>query len=262
MNKKYLITGLALFLVLIILSLVAFNLNQPSSDYPRSYTYRIVDVYPHTTPAYTQGLVFEDGFLFESIGGWGSSYLRKTELETGVILQQYNLPDEYFGEGLVIVNNTLIQLTWLSERGFVYDKETFDLLHTFNYQTQGWGLTFDGTKLIMSDGSSTLFFLDPFTYEKIGEISVKDGDEPVTELNELEYINNEIYANIWKEDKIAIVDPQTGIVKGWIDLTDLYGPRGYDDVLNGIAYDEKTNRLFITGKNWPYLYHIEVIPSE
>jgi len=266
MDKKHLITGLLIIVIFVAaISVVALNLNQNSSpsDLPRFYNYKIINVYPRSTTAYTQGLVFDDdGFLFESVGGWGSSYLRKIDLETGDILKEHKLSDEYFAEGLVIVNNTLIQLTWLSERGFVYDKETFDLLRTFDYQTQGWGLTFDGERLIMSDGSSTLFFLDPLTYDKIGEITVKDGDAPVTELNELEYINNKIYANIWKEDKIAIIDPHTGTVKGWIDLTGLYGPRGYDDVLNGIAYDEQTNRLFITRKIWLYLYHVEITPAE
>jgi len=266
MDKKHLIIGLLIIVIFVAaISVVALNLNPPSSpsNLPRFYNYKIINVYPHSTTAYTQGLVFDDdGFIFESVGGWGSSYLRKIDLETGDILKEHKLSDAYFAEGLVLVNNTLIQLTWLSELGFVFDKETFDLLHTFDYETQGWGLTFDGERLIMSDGSSTLVFLDPLTYDKIGEISVKDGEVPVTELNELEYINNEIYANIWKEDKIAIIDPQTGTVNGWIDLTGLYGPRGYDDVLNGIAYDEKTNRLFITGKNWPYLYHVEIVPAE
>lgn len=265
MDKKYLITGLILTIICVaVLSVVALNLNQNSSpsDLPALYDYKIINIYPHSNTAYTQGLVFDDGFLFESVGGWGSSYLRKIDLETGEILKAHKLSDEYFAEGLVLVENKLIQLTWLSQRGFVYDKESFNLLQTFSYPTQGWGITFDGEKLIMSDGSSTLFFLDPVTYENIGEINVKDGDIDVTELNELEYINNNVYANIWKEDTIAIIDPETGNVKGWIDLTGIYEPRGYDDVLNGIAYNEKTNSLFITGKNWSYLYQIELIPKK
>jgi glutamine cyclotransferase len=220
-----------------------------------------VKTYPHDTAAFTQGLIYDNGFLFESTGGFGVSSLRRVDLETGTVLQQYNLPN-YFCEGLTLVGDTLIQLTWQSQIGFVYDKETFTLIGNFSYPTEGWGLTFDGNRLIMSDGSSKLLFLDPLTYQKTGEVNVLDGDKPITNINELEYINGDIYANIWMSQKIAIINPQTGQVKGWLDLTGI-NPQPItnpDSVLNGIAYDQETGRLFVTGKNWSYLYQIEIKP--
>jgi len=220
-----------------------------------------VQIYPHDTTAFTQGLVYDNGILYESTGGFGDSSLRKINLEGGTILQQLNLPN-YFCEGLTIINNNLIQLTWKSQIGFIYDKETLALIGNFSYQTEGWGLTFDGNKLIMSDGSSKLIFLDPLTYQKVGEVNVLDGNTPITSINELQYINGDIYANIWLTQKIAIINPQTGQVKGWIDLTGIsqHPVTNPDSVLNGIAYDQQTNRLFVTGKNWSNLYHIELIP--
>jgi glutamine cyclotransferase len=226
-----------------------------------NYTYTVVKTYPHDTSAFTQGLVYDNGVLFESTGGFGDSSLRKVNLEDGCILQQYNIPN-YFCEGLTLVNDTLVQLTWQNQIGFIYNKETFTLLGNFSYKTEGWGLTFDGNKLIMSDGSAKLTFLDPQTYQKIGEINVLEGNTPITNINELEYINGDIYANIWLTQKIAIINPQTGQIKGWIDLTGInqHPTTNPDSVLNGIAYDQQTNRLFVTGKNWPNIYHIEIKP--
>ncbi|MDR1991945.1 MAG: glutaminyl-peptide cyclotransferase [Nitrososphaerota archaeon] len=233
----------------------------PTPNNVIQYTFRVVQTYPHDIAAFTQGLVYVNGSLFESTGRFGESSLRRVDLETGAVLQRYDVPN-YFCEGLTIVDNTLIQLTWQNQIGFIYDIETFALLGNFSYPTEGWGLTFDGTKLIMSDGSSKLIFLDPLTYQKIGEVNVLDGDKQITNINELEYINGDIYANIWLTQKIAIINPQTGQVKGWIDLTGINSQllTDPDSVLNGIAYDQETGRLFVTGKNWSYLYQIELKP--
>jgi len=206
-------------------------------------------------------LIFDKGALYESTGGLGASYLRRVDLQTGNVLQQYQLPSEYFGEGLTVVNGRLIQLTWLNHIGFVYDEDTFALLGNFTYTTEGWGLTYNGSDLVMSDGSSTLYFLDPTTYQTVGQVTVKDGNTPITNLNELEYVNGDIYANVWHTQKIAIINPQTGQVKGWLDLTSIYQPdlsSSPDAVLNGIAYDQQTGHLFVTGKDWPNLYEIKV----
>ncbi|MGD6853224.1 MAG: glutaminyl-peptide cyclotransferase [Candidatus Bathyarchaeia archaeon] len=234
----------------------------PSQSTALQYTYTVVNTYPHDTSAFTEGLVYDKGALFESTGGWGTSSLRRVDLETGHVLQQTNLASEFFGEGLAAVGDSLVQLTWQNHVGFVYDKETFDVEGNFTYQTDGWGLTYDGTHLIMSDGSANLYFLDSTTYQKTGEVTVTDGGTPVANLNELEYINGDVYANVWMQQKIAIINPQTGQVKGWIDLTGLYQTPSSnpDAVLNGIAYDKAGDRLFVTGKDWPNLYQIEIKP--
>ncbi|MCW3984658.1 MAG: glutaminyl-peptide cyclotransferase [Candidatus Bathyarchaeota archaeon] len=224
-----------------------------------TYTYQIINTYPHDTNAFTQGLVFHQGVLYESTGGYGNSYLRRVDISSGNVLQEFKLSNAFFGEGLALVNNSLIQLTWLEHTGFVYDKETFSLVGNFSYNTEGWGLTYDGTKLIMSDGSSTLYFMDPTTYAITGQITVKDGNKPVNYLNELEYVNGDVYANIFLEQKIAIFNPQTGQVKSWIDLSGIHQSSDLNSVLNGIAYDQQNDRLYITGKNWPNLYQIKIV---
>lgn len=259
MKKVYL--GLVLVLVAVVAAgLVWVSLiNKPTATQEViNYSFSVVNVYPHDAEAFTQGLVFLDGYLYEGTGLWGQSELRKVELETGEVLQRYKLPDEYFGEGIAIVDERIMQLTWLDRTGFIYDKETFRLIGNFSYSTEGWGLTYDGTHLVMSDGSSTLYFLNPTSFEVTRQIEVKDGDSTVTYLNELEYINGDIFANIWLEQKIAIINPQTGQVKGWIDLTEIYQPNNPEAVLNGIAYDAQNNRLFVTGKNWPNIYEIKL----
>ena len=226
------------------------------------YTYKVVNTYPHDQSAFTEGLVFEDGVLYEGTGLNGYSNLRIVKLETGETLQIYELPPQFFGEGVTIYGNKIIQLTWKSHIGFVYDKYSFKLMQDFNYPDEGWGITHDGKHLIMSDGSSTLHFLDPETFKEIGQIEVSANDIPVTRINELEYIQGEIYANIWQTERIARINPLTGQVISWIDLKGILSPEDHSetvDVLNGIAYDAKNSRLFVTGKFWPKLFEIELI---
>jgi len=237
----------------------------PPNPPPQGYTFKLVASYPHDAKAFTQGLCYEDGFLYEGTGRYGESTLRKVALATGEVLQSHALDAAYFGEGIAIVGDRIVQLTWRTKIGFVYDKATFGLLDNFNYNTEGWGITYDGSRLIMSDGSSKLHFLDPTTFEETGTLRVMDHGLPVTQLNELEYVEGEIYANVWKTDRIARITPATGEVVGWIDLKDLAAEVRAEapmDVLNGIAYDASAKRLFITGKLWPKIYEFEMIPIE
>jgi glutamine cyclotransferase len=239
---------------------VADSDNKSINEVP-VYGYKIVNSYPHDPEAFTQGLVYEDGFIYEGTGLHGRSSLRKVELETGRILQNHNLPDQYFGEGLTIHGDKITQLTWRSNVGFVYDKGNFTLIEKFNYPTEGWGITHDDKNVIMSDGSDTLYFLDPITHKETNRVKVRYEGRPVTRLNELEYIHGEIFANIWFTDIIARISPKTGKVMGWIDLrglSDDFGPRRSNQVLNGIAYDDKGDRLFVTGKLWPKIYEIKL----
>ncbi|MFH0778026.1 MAG: glutaminyl-peptide cyclotransferase [Candidatus Eisenbacteria bacterium] len=226
------------------------------------FDYSVKRVYPHARDAFTQGLVFESGFLYESTGGHGTSSLRKVELETGRVVMTKRLPGEYFAEGLTIHGNRLIQLTWQSHKGFVYDKATFRQLREFGYPTEGWGMTHNDTHLIMSDGTASLRFLDPETFAEVNVIEVTAGGDAVLGLNELEFINGEIYANVWLTDQILIVSPITGEVRGRLDLTGLLPPedraRPDVDVLNGIAYDAENDRIFVTGKRWPKMFEIGI----
>jgi len=229
------------------------------------YTYRVVASYPHDRMAFTQGLVVEDAVLYEGTGLYGRSTLRRVELETGGILMVRTLPPNIFGEGITIYRNKIVQLTWQSNVGFVYSKNNFELLKEFYYPTEGWGITHDGKRLIMSDGTSTLRFLDPETFEEIGEVEVLNDQGPLKNLNELEYVRGEIYANVWRTSRIARIDPQTGKVIGWIELKGILGSEDQSDLisdLNGIAYDAKNDRLFVTGKLWPKLFEIELIPHQ
>lgn len=228
-------------------------------------SYRVVHTYPHDSNAFTQGLVFADGMLYESTGLRGRSSLRMVDLKTGQVLQKHELPAQYFGEGLTDWKNDLIQLTWQAHVGFVYDRFSFRLLRTFTYPWEGWGLTHDSRHLIESDGSATLHLLDPTTFKPVGQIKVTDAGKPVGNLNELEYIGGEIYANVWMTDRIARISPKTGKVIAWIDLRGLLPAserQNRDAVLNGIAYDHRTNQLFVTGKLWPKLFEIKVIPAK
>jgi glutamine cyclotransferase len=226
--------------------------------------YRIVHTYPHDPQAYTQGLLYEDGYLYESTGLNGRSSLRMVDLETGRVLQRTTVQANYFAEGLAPWGSTLIQLTWQSHIAFVYDRFSFRLLHTFNYEGEGWGLTEDGKNLILSDGTANLRFFDPATFREVRHIVVKDHGTQITQLNELEYVHGEIYANVWHTDRIARISPASGKVLGWIDLTGLLAPGQVTDpeaVLNGIAYDATNDRLFVTGKLWPKLFEIKIIPQ-
>jgi glutamine cyclotransferase len=265
--KKPLAIAILLIVVIIVLSasiLVILNSNNASAKSTLiHYTYTIVNTYPHDTSAYTEGLFYSDGFLYESTGIYGNSSLRREDLTTGNVVQEYILPAQYFGEGIAIVNNTIIQLTWQSNIGFIYNKTTFALLGNFTYPTQGWGLTYDGKNLIMSDGTDHLYFLNPATFQQTGQIQVHDGNTPVVNINSLDYINGEVYANIWLTNTIAIINPDTGQVKAWINLTGLPDENNSNPnaVLNGIAYDQQNNRLFVTGKDWPNLYQIKLIPQ-
>jgi glutaminyl-peptide cyclotransferase len=225
--------------------------------------YRIVRAYPHDPNAFTQGLVFVDGHLYESTGLNGRSSLRMVDLQTGRVLQHHDLPPEYFGEGLTNWDGSLVQLTWKAGTAFVYDRFSFALQRSLHYAGEGWGLTQDGKSLIMSDGSPVLRFLDPRTFRELRRMSVIDENgQPVLNLNELEYIHGDIYANVWHTDRIARISPRTGKVLGWIDLSGLIDKSQLSDldaVLNGIAYDSKWDRLFVTGKLWPKLFEIKVV---
>lgn len=236
----------------------------PPSQTP-TYTYRIIQAYPHDREAFTQGLIFQNGVLYESTGLRGRSSLRRVDLETGEVLQILPLANQYFGEGITLYEDKIYQLTWQSRVGFVYDEESFELLQEFSYPTEGWGITHDGQRLIVSDGTATLYFWDPETLEEIGRVQVRDQGKPVTWLNELEYVQGEIYANVWQTNRIARIEPQTGQVVGWVLLQGLLTPedlRQPVDVLNGIAYDAANDRLFVTGKLWPKLLEIELVPVE
>lgn len=224
--------------------------------------YQIVHAYPHDPDAYTQGLIYVDGSLYESTGRNGKSSIRKVDLSTGRVLQHYELSEKYFGEGLTDWDGELIQLTWKAGLGFVYDRSTFAWKRSFQYTGEGWGLTHDEKQLILSDGTPVLRFLNPETFVETKRLTVTDEGQPVTEINELEYVHGEIYANIWHTDKIARILPHTGKVVGWIDLSGIIDRRQLTDpdaVLNGIAYDEKGGRLFVTGKLWPKLFEIRVV---
>jgi glutamine cyclotransferase len=242
------------------------NPSETAISYPAPVAgYRVINTYPHDPRAFTQGLVFTDDFLYEGTGLRGHSSLRKVDLNTGNILQVRQLPAQFFGEGITTFGNRLIQLTWRARVGFVYDRHTFQLLGTFNYPTEGWGITHNGTSFIMSDGTSTLYLLDPQTFQEVGRLQVHTRDGPLSRLNELEYVQGEIYANVWRTDRIARISPETGEVVGWIDLEGLLSPEDRKrriDVLNGIAHDVKNDRLFVTGKLWPKLFEIELIGPE
>ena len=237
----------------------------PVSNNTPTFGYQVVAEYPHDRRAFTQGLVYVDEVLYEGTGLYGESTLRRVDLETGEVLQAVGLTEEYFGEGIAVVDDRIYQLTWRNGVCVVFDRETFEVLDTFSYQTEGWGLTTDGERLIMSDGTARLFVRDPETFDVLDVIYVYDGNKTVANLNELEIVDGEIWANIWRTDRIARIDPETGQVTGWIDLSGLLSERDRGrhrvDVLNGIAHDSETNRLFVTGKLWPKLFEIEVVPQ-
>lgn len=238
---------------------------QPGMAVP-IYGYQVVAVLPHDPAAFTQGLVLQDDVFYEGTGLRGQSTLRKVDPATGQVLQGIRLPDEYFGEGIAVHGDRLYQLTWQEHTGFIYGKDSFELLGTWSYAGEGWGLTTDGQRLIMSDGTNELRFLDPETLQEVGRVAVLDGNgQPVLRLNELEWVQDEVWANVWQTDLIARIDPASGRLLGWIDLSGLLSEEDRAvqrvDVLNGIAYDALTGRLFVTGKWWPKLFEIELTPA-
>jgi glutamine cyclotransferase len=220
-------------------------------------------VYPHDRKAFTQGLEFRAGFLYESTGLYGRSTLRKVKLETGEVVHETSLAPEYFGEGITVLNQQIVQLTWRAQTGFVYDQNFFRRLRSFSYSGEGWGLTNDGRQIYMSDGTAQMRCWDAVSLQEKRRFTVRDRGRPVSSLNELEYVRGEIYANVWQSDRIARISPADGRVLGWIDLSGLLSAVDRAetvDVLNGIAYDVLGNRLFVTGKLWPKLFEIRVVP--
>ena len=229
------------------------------------YTYQIVHTYHHDPTAFTQGLLYMDGVLYEGTGLEEQSSIRKVKLETGEVLQKRDVPGIYFGEGIVVWRDRLLELTWKAEKGLIYDLASFNPKGEFPYPGEGWGLTTDGKRIIMSDGSAELRFWDPETLKETGRITVTDNGHPIDRLNELEWVKGEVYANIWQTERIARIDPKTGKVVGWIDLHGLLTPSDITadtDVLNGIAYDAKGDRLFVTGKKWPKLFEIKLVKRQ
>lgn len=267
--------GHAAFLTAVLLLVVATGVWSAAVEYPAFpdgdaggavrqsepvpvHSYRVVAMHPHDPAAFTQGLVYADEVFYEGTGLHGRSSLRRVDPPTGQVQQKVDLAPSYFGEGVALVGDTLYQLTWKEHTALAYDRRSFAAAGQFTYTTEGWGLTYDGRSLIMSDGSNILYFRDPVTFEETGRVQVFDGARPVTLLNELEFIDGEVYANVWQTDCIARIDPQTGRVTAWIDLAGLRPPQ--TDVLNGIAYDAGQGRLFVTGKLWPHLYEIALVP--
>jgi glutamine cyclotransferase len=230
--------------------------------HPAEYTYEVVHVFPHDRTAFTQGLEFHAGFLYESTGLNGRSSLRKVRLETGEVVQQINLSPEFFGEGITLLRDEIYQLTWQSEVGFVYGARDFRLLRRFSFTGEGWGLTNNGREIFMSDGSASLRVIEAGTFKEKRRIKVHDGARSIDQLNELEFVEGEIFANVWQTDRIARISPATGNVLGWIDLAGLLSPVYKVEpgaVLNGIAYDPAKKRLFVTGKLWPSLFEIRLV---
>lgn len=254
---------LALSLLLTAPVLLAQASSRPGASKPAEYTYKVVHVFPHDPQAFTQGLVYHNGFLYEGTGLNGQSSLRKVALDTGKVVQHVELAPEYFGEGITIYKNEVIQITWQTQTAFVYSLDDFHLLRKFSYPGEGWGLATLGNEILLSDGSSEIRVLDPATFKEKRRIKVRDGDKAIDQLNELEVVNGEIFANIWHADRIARISPRTGRVTGWINLKGILSPiykAGPDAVLNGIAYDAAHKRLFVTGKLWPSIFEIRVVP--
>lgn len=231
---------------------------------PTLYSFKVLNEYPHDPEAFTQGLEFKNGFLYESTGQYeGLSSLRKTDLKTGKILKKINLANEFFGEGLTIIGNKIYQLTWLENKCLIYDLNTFQKLGEFNYSghSEGWGLAYDGENLILSDGTENLYFIDPVSFQYKNTIKVYNNRGPLKSLNELEYIDGKLYANVYQTDNIVIIDPKTGAVEGEINLIGLYTdrPQMFDFELNGIAYEPNSKQLYVTGKKWSKIFNIELI---
>jgi glutaminyl-peptide cyclotransferase len=239
------------------------NQSSASSDSQsaRKISYEVVDTYPHDPEAFLQGLVWHDGGFYESTGLNGESTLRRVEFPSGRVLKKISLSPDLFGEGLALVDDHLVQITWQTHRGFVYDRETFRLIREFTYDSEGWGITYDGKNLIMSDGTSTLTYLDPQTYQPVKKLNVTMNGRPVFKLNELEFIEGEIWSNVWQTDMILRIDPATGTVNSYLDMRGALAREfrtGREDVLNGIAYDAERKRIFISGKKWSRIIEIKL----
>lgn len=257
--------------VIVLLAVMAFaahaspELSQVAKGTVPVFGYRIVNTYPHSSEAFTQGLVYDDGLLFEGTGLYGQSTLRRVELQTGKILDERHLDNSLFGEGIALTGDRIVQLTWQSGLGLVYGKENMTEIGSFRYLTEGWGITSNDSRLIMSDGTDVLHILDPESFAEVGRISVTSDGKPLQGLNELELVKGQIYANVWPTNWIAIISPENGTVSGKIDLRGILSQEGQQarrvDVLNGIAYDAKEDRLFVTGKLWPKLFEISVLPE-
>ncbi len=229
------------------------------------YGYQVVHIFPHDRNAFTEGLEYHDGFLYESTGLNRRSSLRKVKLETGEVVQSFSLPDQYFGEGITIAGNEIVQLTYRTEVGFVYGLNDFHLLRKFSYKGEGWSLTHNATSVFMDDGTDEIRIWDPKTLAERRRIKVHEGARSIDNVNELEYVDGELYANIWQTDRIARISPATGAITGWIDLSGILSPmyrNGSEDVLNGIAWDAVHKRLFVTGKLWPNLFEIRIVPKK
>jgi glutamine cyclotransferase len=259
------ISGMSLSLVFMFLicgSLIVGQAVRPAPSAMPEYTFRVIHSFPHDPKAFTQGLVYHDGFFYEGTGLNGRSSLRKVRLETGEVLKRVDLPPEYFGEGIALVKNEIVQLTWRSQVGFVYTLDDFRFLRQFSYTGEGWGTTTNGNEIFMSDGTAVIRVLDGGTLRVKRRIKVHDGSTPITQLNELEFVEGEIFANVWQTNRIARISPLTGRVTGWIDLSGLLNPMYKLDsgaVLNGIAYDAPGKRLFVTGKLWPNIFEIQLV---
>jgi glutaminyl-peptide cyclotransferase len=252
------------FVAFFLIACAPFLVGQASPKAAPAYTFAVVRALPHDPAAYTQGLTYCDGFLYEGTGLTGHSSLRKVSLETGEVIQHVDLASDFFGEGIAIIKDKIFQLTWKSGVAFVYDLKSFRLLQQFKYSGEGWGLATDGRKLFLSDGTSEIRILDAETFREIGRINVHDGATPVDQLNELEVVEGQIFANVWHSNRIARISPQTGDVVGWIDLSGLLSPiyrLEPEAVLNGIAYDPIRKRLFVTGKLWPDIFEIRLSPK-
>ncbi len=229
----------------------------------KQYKYKVKNIYPHSTESFTQGLVYQHGILYESTGLYGRSKLLKLNIKTGRPIARRDLSAKFFGEGLTVVGDTLVQLTYRSGTGFVYNKKNLEIINTFSYPMEGWGLTYDGEHLIISDGTSNLYYFNPIDYKPVNVITVKKNGTPLNKLNELEYINGYVFANIWKSEIIVQIDPVTGLVVGEIDLGELsrQNKRSSEGVLNGVAFDHERQTMLVTGKLWPRLYEIQLSPE-
>ncbi len=248
--------------ILITLFATSYSITIYSGEVQK-YTYEVINSFPHDKDAFTQGLYYDDGIMYEGTGLNGKSDLRKTNLKTGQIIKKNELPEIYFGEGITVLNNKIYQSTWKSKTMFVYDKN-INLLNITDFPYQCWGLTDNDKYLIMSDGSDTIRYLNPDNYQLIKSLKVKYKGKPINNINELEYINEKIYANIWQTDLIVVINPETETVESVIDLSNIIDPDKYNyelDVLNGIAYDQKNDRLFVTGKLWPKIFEIKLIKN-